>query len=304
MIRSEKAASEVIGMVLILGIMMLAIGIIMLTAVPMIESGKSRARMDVAMSSFQTLSNDIEEVVRGPIWVKDPYSVTNVSRLGPSRDTEFQLMGGMLAVSDAQGPDRTVFKVLNIKNLTNPKADNLTVTGRISYSAEQEEIVYENGALIRKYEAGDPLMLSNPLITIYNTLDSGAENRSNISISIHAVNITGKLSSTGGKGKSRIEIRPGNYSQIIEPGSSPNINQVNISIQSKYPEAWKEFFDNALKNSGLIRRNSNNNTQTGYYVGNISGTMPLEIRIFGNYNDARKDLFLSAYESELDVIVR
>jgi len=71
MIRSEKAVSEVIGMVMILSIMMIVIGAIMLAGVPMIESGKSRARMDVAANSFLSLQNDIEEVVRGPVWVKD-----------------------------------------------------------------------------------------------------------------------------------------------------------------------------------------------------------------------------------------
>jgi len=36
----------------------------MIAGVPMIESGKSRARMDVAANSFLSLQNDIEEVVR------------------------------------------------------------------------------------------------------------------------------------------------------------------------------------------------------------------------------------------------
>jgi len=52
MIRSEKAVSEVVGMVLILSIMVFVIGAIMIVGVPMIESGKERARMDVASNSF------------------------------------------------------------------------------------------------------------------------------------------------------------------------------------------------------------------------------------------------------------
>ena len=197
MIRSEKAVSEVIGMVLILGIMMLAIGIIMLAAVPMIESGKSRARMDVASNSFLSMQNDIEETVRGPIWVKDPINVTNINRLGPSRETEFQLMGGTLSVI----PNGTIaprFMILNVTNLTSSNKNNITIAGGITYTADREEIAYENGAVIRKYETGDGLMLSNPLITIYNTLDNTTDKTSNISVSIHAINISGRLSSVGG----------------------------------------------------------------------------------------------------------
>ena len=71
-IESEKAVSEILGMVMLVSIMMLVIGGILLVGVPMMESGKSRARMDVAANSFLSMQNDIEEVVRGPVWIKDP----------------------------------------------------------------------------------------------------------------------------------------------------------------------------------------------------------------------------------------
>src|SRR5574341_1546879 len=98
MIRSEKAVSEVIGMVLILSIMVIVIGSIMLVGVPMIQASKDRTKMDVAENTFLSLQNDIEEVVRGPIWVEDPLIVKNISVLGPSRETEFELMGGTISV--------------------------------------------------------------------------------------------------------------------------------------------------------------------------------------------------------------
>jgi hypothetical protein len=177
MIRSEKAVSEVIGMVMILSIMMLVIGAILLVGVPMIDSGKSRARMDVAASSFLSMQNDIEEVVRGPIWVKDPKNVTDISRLGPSRATDFQLMGGTLSVF----PNPTTRMILNVTNETSTVPRTFTiVTGEINFIKDNEKIAYENGAVIRKYESGAPLMFSNPLITIINTLDNVPN--SNISV--------------------------------------------------------------------------------------------------------------------------
>ncbi len=294
MIRSEKAVSEVIGMVLIFGIMMLVIGSIMLVAVPMIESGKERARMDVAATSFLSLQNDIEEVVRGPIWVKDPFNV-NISRLGPSRETEFQLMGGSLNVF----PKSTTNLRLNMTNETSTKAFDFTI-GEIDFTANNEKIAYENGAVIRKYESGAPLIRSDPLITIYNTLDK--EPTSNISVSIHAINIRGTLSSVGGDGKALIEIRPRNYTQKIEPTIIPNVNRVNITIYTNYPAAWEAFFEKKLNGTGLKKSPLGNTT--GYYISPNPQQSPLDVQIYGSINSNKNDILLSVYETELDVKVR
>jgi len=658
MIKSEKAASEVIGMVMILGITTIVIGAIMVVGVPMIESGKSSAKMDVAANSFLSLQNDIEEVVRGPIWVIDPTNVTNINESGPSRETEFQLMGGALSVipnssgsgltysslndpiitmvsnstgnygfkaeakqsgkypnnfpngdftnqtnlsandlnkasdndtvnyvtensgnkdeiiwvnftlpnvqslnyivvkttMNTSGSDLSVFGIYNITNawwdklnssstssswkyfiynissqndknnwthidtnnnlnfslavwsnggsshtvflsyfeayvtyfnvplsitpspnsdptsingtsqtftvtlnhsanvswymngtkiqsnpsvtfasFTNstagigiwnvtaiandslssvsktwywnvtpippplnitfrsPNSDptsingtsqTFTVTlnhsanvtwymnginiqsnpsvtfasftnstagvgiwnvtaiandsltskstmwnwtvipippptplngstivispGNITYTAGEESIIYENGAVIRKYESGEALMVSDPLISIYNTMDNQTNSSiSNLTISIHAISLNGAISSVGGDGKAWVETRMKSYNQTVEPQNySPNANQVNIKIYSQYPESWEAFFDSKLNETGLVRRDSNNGNQTGYYIGNISSGSPLDIQIYGNYNSTRKDIFLSVYETQIDVKVR
>ncbi len=294
MIRSEKAVSEVIGMVMILSIMMLVIGSIMLVAVPMIESGKSRARMDVAANSFLSLQNDIEEVVRGPIWVTDPSGVTNINRLGPSRETEFELMGGTITVLSNKTNVTCSFNncsKMNVKNFS-----IFFPPSNITYEADNEIIAYENGAVIRQYESGKPLMLSNPLISIYNNGSNG------IVISIHAISINGTSSSTGGDGKAYVETRLINYSQIIEPAfsDSPNLNQTNITIYSKYPDAWINFLDGELKDAGLVAAPKGN--QSGY---NISIGKALEVQIYGKApTNQTKDIFLSLYETRLDVKVR
>ncbi|MBE0521533.1 MAG: hypothetical protein IBX39_04615 [Candidatus Methanoperedenaceae archaeon] len=297
MIRSEKAVSEVIGMVMILFIMMIVIGAILLVGVPMIESGKERARMDVAANSFLSLQNDIEEVVRGPIWVTDPMDVTDVNRLGPSRETGFQLMGGTLSVL----PKANTYMILDV-TFTSSIQNYIIGAGEITFEANGEEIGYENGALIRKYEGGEPLMFSNPLISIYNTLDNQANpSDSNITISIHAINLSGNLSSVGGDGKARIETRPENYKQIIPPDIIPGVTQLNISIYSARDNinAWESFFNTKLETAGL---DQNCLLKTGYCIDKTS-TSNLVVRIYGN-NNTRPDIFLSVYESTLNVMVR
>ncbi|CAG0949625.1 hypothetical protein METP3_00129 [Methanosarcinales archaeon] len=292
MIRSEKAVSEVIGMVLILGIMILVIGIIMLAAVPMIESGKERARMDVAANSFLSMQNDIEEVVRGPIWITDPSTETNINRLGPSRETQFELMGGTLNVLPNSTNISEKSKTLNIT--TNKNFTIIIPPSSITYRADQERIVYENGAVFRLYASGMPIMVSNPLISIYQI------DNNNITISIHAISLNGTLSSVGGDGKAWIETRLVKYNESIPPNSTiPNANNIFINITSAYPDAWESFFDEKLNKSAGLARTDKNST-TGY---SINGTKPMEVRIFGKKSNV-PDIYLSLYESRLDVKVR
>lgn len=286
MIKSTDAVSEVLGMLLILSAMMIVIAIVMLVGNPMIESAKNTARMDVTMSSFLSLQNDIEEVVRGPIWVKDPSNITYIDRIGPSRETEIQLMGGTMTVLPTD------------MNVT-CEADNGTYTvnmstGTINFRGDREFIAYENGGVIRKYETGKPLMVSNPLMNIYHPGDD------HITVSIHAVSMKGDVSSTGGDGLSWVETRLKYYNQTLESEDSPNSNQTTIRITTSHPSVWERFFDDKLQNAGLAP--SSKGSDTGY---NISGTMPLEVEIYGmDSNRTNPDIFLSVYESGLDVTVR
>lgn len=160
----------------------------------------------------------------------------------------------------------------------------------IIFHTDTEDITYENGAVIRKYESGKPLMISDPLISIYDT-------GGNTTVSIHAITLNGTKSSVGGKGKAWAEIRLKNYTQIVEPTGLPNSNQTNINIYTRYPNTWKDYFDMKLRDAGLV--SSNKGSTTGY---NISGTSPLNIEIYGNVNNRSvSDIFISVYESRLDI---
>lgn len=282
MINSTKAASEVLGMMLILSTMMVVIGSVMVVGVPMIDSAKHTTKMDVAMNSFLSLQNDIEEVVRGPIWVQDPSNITNIAGTAPSRETYFELMDGTLS----EFPSST-----NLTHTANGGEYTTNIsTGKIEYKSGDEFIVYENGAVMRIYGSGTPIMVSDPLINIFN---SGTDRTI---ISIHAINLRGSISSTAGESKAIVETRLKYYNQTIESTGTPNSNQSNILIFSDYPSAWSEFFDKELSGAGLTPGNKGDST--GY---NISGTMPLEVQVYGMDNDENVlDIFLSVYDSGID----
>ena len=293
MIRSEKAVSEVIGMVLILSIMVIVIGSIMLVGVPMIESSKDRAKMDVAANTFLSLQNDIEEVVRGPIWVRDPNNITLINGTGPSRETEFELMGGTLSVA----PNRANLTcTLDCNNITVNKTNITIPPSNITYTADNEAIIYENGAVIQKYESGIPLMVSDPLINIY---DDGANNTV---VSIHTISIKGTLSSAGGDGKAWVETGLTYYNQTIDPPRY--VNQTNITLYSDYSDAWETFFRKKLEDAGLV--SSNGCPPGGYNISYINSMKkPMVVTIYGKNNSCTKpDVFLSVYESGINIKVR
>jgi hypothetical protein len=283
MIRSTKAVSEVLGRMLILTTMMIVIGLVMVAGVPMIDSAKHTAKMDVAVNSFLSLQNDIEEVVRGPIWVQDPSNITDITGTAPSREAEFELMEGTLS----EFPSST-----NLICTENEGEYTINIsTGTIEYWSGYEFIVYENGAVMRMYSSGTPIIVSDPLINIYNS------GKNYTIVSIHAINLTGTVSSTAGESKAWVEIRLKYYNQTIESTGAPNSNQTNILIFSEYPGAWSEFFDKELSGAGLSAGNKGN--PTGY---NISGTMPMEVQIYGMDIDKDKhDIFLSVYDSGVDL---
>jgi hypothetical protein len=286
MIKETDAVSEVLGMMLLLSSMMIMISVIMLVGMPMIDSAKQTAKMDVAMSSFLSMQNDIEEVVRGPIWVTDPTNISNIYGIGPSRDTEFELMDGTLTEFPSS-------RNLTYTNSSGKYVLNIS-SGRIEYEAKDEFIIFENGAVIRKYESGAPLLVSDPLFNIYDT------GKNYTVISIHAITLRGNMSSSGGEGKAWVETRLAFYNQTFEALNSQNSNQTDITIFSQYPEMWKVFLDEKLQRSGLTP--SNQGDTTGY---NISGIMPLEVQIYGkDSNRSELDILLSVYETGIDLDIR
>ncbi len=296
MIGSDGAVSEILGMIMILSITILVIGSIVLFGVPMIESGKNRAKMNVVENSFLSLQNDIEEVVRGPIWIMAPSSVKEKKLLGPSRETEFGLMGGTLNVlPNSTLANKTIISCVPVNCSTN--GNNFTMIippSNITYTTDDGLMIYENGAIIRQYDSGGPIMVSDPLISIYNNGSNGTV------ISIHAISINGTLSSVGGDGNSWIETRIDNYSLIVEPSiNMPNLNQTNIEIHSRYPEAWRKFFENELNEAGLSSLGNNSD-----YDIDIINPRTININIRGKEHGNNDDIFLAVYESKLDVRVR
>lgn len=294
--KADEATSEVLGMVMVLSITVLVIGSIMLYGVPMIESGKNRAKMNVVENSFLSLQNDIEEVVRGPIWIAAPSSVKEKKSLGPSRETEFGLMGGALSVFP--------YSTLSNKTIMSCVPENCSTNGRnftiiipqsnITYATDDGIIIYEDGAIIRKYDTGESIMVSDPLISVYNNGSNGTV------ISIHTISINGTLSSVGGEGSTWIETRIDNYSRVVEPSVNvPNLNQTNISIYSRYPEAWGKFFDNKLKEAGLSPLGNNPD-----YDINVVDSKMVNISVRGKERGNNKDIFLAVYESKIDVRAR
>lgn len=261
---SEEAVSEVIGMVLILSITVTSIGIIMLVGVPMINSAKEQAKAQVALTSFEVLQTDIEEVVRGPL-----------NFTSPARITEISLSEGSMTVEAGTGTFQVSNESFNFTTI-NP--------GRISFKSGPITTVYENGAVIIQYQAGgNSTMNAKPLFHIYKT------DESNISIVLHLINITGTNSSIGGGGRVEVKTRHQDFNSTL---SGANTRNVTINITSDYQDAWERYFREKLEDTQM--------SEGANFTITLS---PLSITIYNDINKTEPDIYLNIYQNDIDVRV-
>lgn len=200
-------------------------------------------------------------------------------------------------VNDSAIPNGSISISKNLI-ITVPLQSPITIPlNSITYTSDQESIIYENGAVIRKYVGGEPIMISDPLINIYNTMDNNTAGDSNITISIHAITVNGTQSSSiGGKGNVYADIKLQNsLNEVIQSTGTPNSNQTTVFIHSNYPDAWKNFFDSKLDEAGLNSTDYNINVFDGGLVVTVYGTAG---------NSGIQDIFLSVYESRVNIELR
>ncbi|MBN1762632.1 MAG: hypothetical protein JW878_06120 [Methanomicrobia archaeon] len=156
-IKSNEAISPVIGMALILGIVVTAVGIIYSVEMPKIESAKEEAQLENMRSNFLTLQTDIRDLVQSP---------------STGRVTKMQLEAGSIgayAAGSANG------------------------TGYIRYIAGDDIIAYENGAVFAKYAGGNDYaeVISDPIMYV----DVDDDNVTHVYI--HAITLNGSKSVAG-----------------------------------------------------------------------------------------------------------
>ncbi len=218
LLRSEKAASEVVGHAILLGITILGIGMITLFGVPAIYNLQDMTNVKNTEQAFTMLDSRASKAILGG---------------SPLQISDVDLGGGALTVepNSTNNPSYMEIKSANdIFNVTIPM-------GKIKYQLGDRIVAYEGGGVWSKYPSGS-VMLSPPEFH-YN----------GVTLTLPVVNISGNTS-VGGKGSATVSInkkRPivqypnASFSDRTNPVNYSISGKVYVNITSDFYDAWAEY---------------------------------------------------------------
>lgn len=206
---SEKAVSEVVDFVTILGILVLSIGLIAVAGYPMLKSVQEAKHIENTKQSFIVLADNINKVVQGQ---------------SPSQSVELKMYGGTLSVTgnstinitaNSSGQRTTIVPTTEMRSIESTVGDTV--------------IAYEGTGVWAKYPGGNTLVVYKPLIT----------NQSKVLV-IPVVTIIG-TSSTGGIGMSGVTVDG-------TPGVTfyGNVSDMRITVTGDYTKGWENYFKNIM----------------------------------------------------------
>ncbi len=219
---SEDAVSEVVGYTLLLGIIVLAIGIISVTALPIIQDAKEKAYLKNVEQGFTVLD-----------------SKASLASLGkqPTQIVQMYTQVGGITVNDSSFSHMTV----TFTNGTTTYVVYDESMGTIQYELGDNKIAYEGGGVFRKYHSeDDPVMITPPEFHY---------NGETLTLPIIRINSN---ESVGGTGVITLRLVSDQTSYVLfpNPDNNPEFTnplllgkQVNLVIKSDYYKAWAKYIE-------------------------------------------------------------
>ncbi|MCX9010354.1 MAG: hypothetical protein OIN66_04445 [Candidatus Methanoperedens sp.] len=219
-IKSEDAVSETIGYSFILGIVVVAVGIMVVAAYPILSSIQDTALMEAESEALTMLSGRMNMVALGAT---------------PSQVTRMDLNGGTMNVYNTTGNRLSIV----VANETGYQVEIFNKSlGKVEYAVNDNIIAFENGGMFRKYPSGDPVMMTPPEFHY---------NGETLTFPILRIN---NAASAGGKGVISIYSTSADPPRRIYPNltSSTFINpligkQIRIRLKSDYYKAWAKYIE-------------------------------------------------------------
>ncbi len=212
-LKSERAAVELTGHAIVLGLTVMGIAMITLASEPSIIKLQDMAS-----------SLDMEQAYT----VLDSYADQAAFGDAPQEIIDLALGGGYISAQPNSSSEQSY---ILFESGTNGAKISIPM-GKIIYRKEDREIAYEGGGVWSRYQVGS-VMISPPAFD-YN----------GVTLDLPVVNISGNFSA-GGKGVSSLIIRKKSDAQILYPGASygnPVPSRINITIKSEYYDAWADYF--------------------------------------------------------------
>jgi hypothetical protein len=274
--RSESATATVIGAVILLGIIFSVLTIICVFCIPEWKSDAEYSHMGDIYEDMAKVKSEID--MMSIILASNPnYSSpnsTNPSSSAPQLiiSVPFHMGGGDLPLigpiksSGSLAVNRENCKMgIVVKSSNGSIYDQSINCGTITYNSQNryyvdQNLSYENGALILDqtqipYQEEQSVMMLYPSIRFSKALDT-EYNITKYNVSINAVRVFQKpyvpaevISSNRGCSLRLIGI---NYRSLYDSNTAgENLTRLELTIYTKYPEAWKQYFLKAIKDANI-----------------------------------------------------
>ncbi|MCK5660463.1 MAG: hypothetical protein KAH86_03820 [Methanosarcinales archaeon] len=225
LINSDDAVSEVLGYILIFGMVVTMVGLIFTVAMPSIEDAQERAYIESIKRGITVLDSKASMVALGE---------------SPSQTISIDSKGGIFGVNESAS------YISIMMNGTGMPIFNGTL-GTLTYELDDTVIAYEGGGVWMKYPQGDAIMLSPPEFH-YN----------GETLTLPIIRLRGN-EYTSGTGTVQFKVAK-NSSEIRFPNAIINSSFVNpvagskdiqITITSDYYKAWAKYMDERTEVHGI-----------------------------------------------------
>ncbi|WP_445474700.1 DUF7289 family protein [Methanococcoides methylutens] len=216
-IGSENAVSEVVDVILILGIMLIAITVITVAGFPALQNMQDSGHKENIRQSFIVLGENVNKVVFDK---------------APSQSVELKMYGGGIWVTSDSYMNITV----ETWNSSSSAKENQTAISSQMRSLQNEfedtTISYENTGVWAKYQTGDAVIVRDPKFVFNDNL-----------LVIPFAPIRG-TDGIAGEGLIRVIAREDGATVLY---SFQNVSAVDINIQSLYYTAWEDYLRDNLE---------------------------------------------------------
>jgi hypothetical protein len=251
-LNSESAAATAIAAVLLLGLVFTIISVVKLEYVPEWKNDAEMNHMHDTWNDMVGVKTSID--IFSKLTNSNNYLSRSISITGPVN------MGGgdipFLEPSKSNGKldvntERYAMTVVPRSLSQKIEPDNFTLEcGGITCYPENRQYLnqifrYENGALILA-DGKSSLMRQPPAITI----EEDETDKSKCTVIIKAVQISGKRDSTSSNTIIPLQLT-GYKTEPVYDSTGSSIAAFNLTIATKYPDAWITYFNKIAQDNGL-----------------------------------------------------
>lgn len=254
---SESAAATAIAAVLLLALAFTMISVIKLEYVPEWKNDAERGYMYDTLDDMAGVKTSIDILSR-------LMELNNSSNYNISVTVPVDLGGGQIPFLEPSKSDgklsvnteRCAMTIVPNRPALKIEPDNFTIEcGGITCYSENRQYPnqifrYENGALILANDESS-VMRQQPVLII----EKNETNESNCTIRIHAIQLSGKRDSTSSNTVIPLQLTGYKTEPVYDSDDDKNtnrsINAFNMTISTRYPDAWITYFKETAQDQGL-----------------------------------------------------